>query len=269
MSGLNIKELRYADDLVLMALSRKHAEDMLAILGDISEEYGLVIHPGKTEYLVIQKVLTDSTITFRGAIIPRVSKFRYLGTTITQNLNDSEEVRIRIGIGKAALRKCKYLASSLVQSLVIAKVLYNSITLTFKAADLKRFDAFGRMIWRTLLGIKWSDFITNERLAELIGGRWCLTSDEVLERKAKWCAHVMRQGGLPGAAIDGLPTGTVRGRGRPKLCWIDNVTEWSGRSVKEPRREAIERHQVMAATPGVRHHYNLRTRRPRTQVYAE
>lgn len=147
VSGLNIKELRYADDLVLMALSRKHAEDMLAILGDIiSEEYGLVIHPGKTEYLVIQKVLTDSTITFRGAIIPRVSKFRYLGTTITHNLNDSEEVRIRIGIGKAALRKCKYLASSLVQSLVIAKVLYNSITLTFKAADLKRFDAFGRMI---------------------------------------------------------------------------------------------------------------------------
>ena len=81
--------------------------------------------------------------------------------------------------------------------------------------------------------------------------------------------YVMRQGGLPSAAIDGLPTGTIRGRGRPKLRWIDNVTKWSGRCVKELRRAAIERHQVMAATPWVCHHYNLRIRRPRTQVYAE
>ena len=55
----------------------------------------------------------------------------------------------------------------------------------------------------------------------------------------------------------------------PKLRWIDNVTKWSVRSVEELRRAAIERHQVRAATPGVRPHYNLRTRRPRTQVYAE
>ena len=32
---------------------------------------------------------------------------------------------------------------------------------------------------------------------------------------------------------------------------------------------ATQREQVMAATPGVRPHYNLRTRRPRTQVYAK
>ena len=92
---------------------------------------------------------------------------------------------------------------------------------------------------------------------------------KILERKAKWCTHVMRQGGLPGAAIDGLPTGTTRGRDRPKLRWIDNITKWSARSVKELRRAAIERHQVMAATPGVHRYYNLRTRQPWTQVFAE
>ena len=75
----------------------------------------------------------------------------------------------------------------------------------------------------------------------------------------------MRQG----TAIDGLSTDTVRGRGRPKLRWIENVTKWSGRCVGELRRASIERDQVMAATPGVRPHYNLRTRRPRMQYYAE
>ena len=47
----------------------------------------------------------------------------------------------------------------------------------------------------------------------------------------------MRQGGLPDAVIDG----TIRGTGRPKLCYIDNVTKWSGRSVEELRRAAIKR----------------------------
>ena len=37
-----------------------------------------------------------------------------------------------------------------------------------------------------------------------------LQVDKVLERKAKWCAHVMRQEGLPGTVSDGMPTGTNR-----------------------------------------------------------
>ena len=56
------------------------------------EEYGLAIHLGKTEYLVIQQTMTNKTIAFHGATIPCVRKFRYLGTTITHNLSDSEEV---------------------------------------------------------------------------------------------------------------------------------------------------------------------------------
>ena len=67
--------------------------------------------------------------------------------------------------------------------------------------------------------------------------------------------------------LDGLPTGTIRGRGRPKLRWIDNFTKWSGRSVGELRGAAIERDQVMAGTPGVHPNYNLsRGHRRRSMV---
>ena len=52
----------------------------------------------------------------------------------------------------------------------------------------------------------------------------------VRAEEAKWCNHVMRLGGQPSAVIDGLPTGTIRGRGRPKLRWIDSVTKWSSRT---------------------------------------
>ncbi len=66
----------------------------------------------------------------------------------------------------------------------------------------------------------------------------------MLEWKAMWWAHVIRQGGLPDAVTDGLPMGTSRGRGHPKLRWIDNVQELL-------RIAEIEREQVMAANPGM------------------
>ena len=47
-----------------------------------------------------------------------------------------------------------------------------------------------------------------------------------------------------------------------QIIVLDNVTRWSGRSVGELRRAAIERDHVRVATPGVHPHYNLRTMRP-------
>lgn len=81
---------------------------------------------------------------------------------------------------------------------------------------------------------------------------------------------MIRQGGLQSAIIDGLPADTRRGRGRPKLRWIGNVTDWSGNSVPELRRAAVEREQLTRAVPAIPlNRYNLRERRPRSIDYAE
>lgn len=154
--------------LYCLASTPKMQRLCLLFLAQCQRSEGVIIHPGKTEYMVIQPVMADNTITYKGASIPLVDKFRYLGTTITYNLDDSLEVCKRIGMGKAALWNCKYLSSQvsldtkiqLVRSLVLTKTLYSSTTLSLKATDIKCYDAFGRTIWRTLLGIKWSDFIT-------------------------------------------------------------------------------------------------------------
>ena len=106
---ISIKEIRYADDLVMMELCRADAEEVLAVLGDTSDGYGLVIHPGKTEYMVGQPTMDDNTITYRLIPIPRITSFKYLGTSINHTLDDSKEVRMRIGMGKSTLQQCKYL----------------------------------------------------------------------------------------------------------------------------------------------------------------
>ena len=101
----------------------------------------------------------------------------------------------------------------LVRSLVLAKTLYSSSTLPLKSTDIKRYNAFGRSIRRTMLGIKWSDLISNDSLMGMIDGRWYLTGEDVIGRKAAWCGHVIRRGGLQNAILDGLPAGTQRERG--------------------------------------------------------
>jgi len=268
VNGIVMKEASYADDLVMLALNADDAESMLDVLGNISERYGLHIHPRKTEYMVFSSTFDDHTLSFRDSPIPRVQSFNYLGVTISYNLCDSKEISMRIGMGKAALRNCSYLRSQRVSSdtkvrlaraLILSKVSYGSSTLTLKSSDIKKYDSLGRSIWRGMLNIRWQDHVSNEVLYEMIGGRWCFSSNDIIHRKATWLGHAARQGGIARAVIDGLPAGTRRGPGRPRLRWVNNISNWSGQTPAELVAAGVRRDEIMPKAI-VHRHYNLRSR---------
>ena len=266
VDGCYSKEQRYADDLVLMALTAADAEEMLNILGDIADDYGLSIHPDKTEYMVIQTSMGLDTISYRGNPLKRTSEFRYLGTYITHNLNDSREISARIAMTKATLKDCAYLKSHrisidvklhLIEALVASRLTYGCSTWTIKAADMNRLDALGREVWRRLLGFTWKDHVSNDVLTTQIAGRWLFSSDTILQRKAKWCGHAVRYGGLTSAVLFGLPSGLKRKPGRPHMRWIDNLTKWTGRSATQLLEDGRQRINIVK---GHKPHvvYNLR-----------
>ena len=113
-----------------------------------------------------------------------------------------------------------------------------------KTADAKRLDAFGREIWRRLFGLSWQDMVSNEDLESRIGGRWTFSTDLVYARKASWCGHAVRSGGLSVAVIAGLPAHTRRGPGRPRASWVNNLTQWSGLSVAELKDAGLRRIEI-------------------------
>ena len=43
--------------------------------------------------------------------------------------------------------------------------------------------------------------------------------------------------------------GTQRGRGRPKIRWVRNVTEWSGKGIPQLRLAAVARDRLTKAAP--------------------
>lgn len=251
VNGIQCYEQRYADDLVLMALCSTDAENMLTTLGNVAEQqYGLHIHKAKTEYMVIQPTMEGPTIKFRGCDIQRVPVFRYLGTIISHNLDDSQEIRTRIAIAKDTLNRCTYLKSPrinlstklhIIRALVASRLTYGCSTWSVKASDENRLDALGREIWRRLLGYTWSDRLSNNDLHQLIDGRWTFSFNTIMERKAAWCGHAHRHGGLTSAVIAGLPEGTSRSRGRPSMRWVDNLTRWSGLTTPELETAALNR----------------------------
>ncbi len=147
----------------------------------------------------------------------------------------------------------------LAKALILSRVLYGASTLTLKAGDLKKYDSLGRSIWRAMLNIRWQDHVSNERLYEMIGGRWCFSSSDIIRRKTMWLGHAARQGGIARAVIGGLPAGTRRGPGRPRLRWVDNISSWSGLSSVELVEASIQ-HEEIKPKINVHHQYNLRSR---------
>ena len=94
IGGHTLNNLRYADDIVLIAQSKEKLQEMLDIIDFYSEENGLSINQKKTECMVVSKYqnVIDSGITLKGNPIKQVENFKYLGTWITNDGKCDKEI---------------------------------------------------------------------------------------------------------------------------------------------------------------------------------
>ena len=80
--------------------------------------------------------------------------------------------------------------------------------------------------YRKLLRISWTKLITTEQVYILANTNKQLLS-HVRCRKLQYFDHVMRQShdSIVNTMMTGLAEGS-RSRGRPKICWFDNIMSW-------------------------------------------
>ena len=87
IGGYTLNNLRYADDIVLIAQSKEKLQEMLNIIDKYSEENGLSINLKKRESMTVSKYRkgVDTIIELKGIPIKQVENFKYLGTWISND----------------------------------------------------------------------------------------------------------------------------------------------------------------------------------------
>jgi hypothetical protein len=107
--------LAYADDINIVGENINTINKITQALLDASKEVGLEMNPEKTKYMLMsrsQKTGQKYSIKIANRSFEDVAKFRYLGTTLTDQNHMHEEIKSRLISRNACYRSVQSLLSS-------------------------------------------------------------------------------------------------------------------------------------------------------------
>ena len=104
IDGEYLSHLILADDIVLIANSTSKLQEMLQDIHDISKPVGLKMHLGKTKIMCNKHVNKDD-VSADGKKIEEVDSYVYLGQMVTQDHDQPQEMKRKIGQGWSAFCK--------------------------------------------------------------------------------------------------------------------------------------------------------------------
>jgi len=99
-----INNLRYADDIELIAQSPQALQTLLDKVETVSREYGLEMNTKQTKVMTITPQKEQITIICQGKELEQVETFKYLGAIITENGDCIKEIQARLGAARGAVR---------------------------------------------------------------------------------------------------------------------------------------------------------------------
>ena len=80
-SGNKIKKIRYADDAVLVAETRKALQRMMDKLNESCKVYGMAINVKKTKVMVVSRTGKERcSIVLDNKILEQIDRYKYLGS---------------------------------------------------------------------------------------------------------------------------------------------------------------------------------------------
>ena len=264
IGGVNINNLRYADDSVLLAESEEELQRLVEKVNDEGERFGMAINVSKTKTMVAsrKKEVPNVSIQINDTLIEQVNKFVYLGQTVTEDGKCDSAIKQRIEIARSVFMKmdkilcCRKLNFELRcriwKCYIWSTLLYGVETWTLCKETERKLESFEMWCFRRMLRISWVMKISNKEVLNRASKERDLMKT-VQKRKLVYVGHVMRGGGLQKTLLEGMVEGK-RERGRQRTTWFDDVKKWTGLSYGDVRTIVWDRGRwrCIAAIPVIK-----------------
>ena len=221
-----------------MTESEEELKSLLMKVKVESEKVGLKLNIQKT------KVMESGPITSWEIDGEIVSDFIFLGSKITADGDCSHEIKRRLLLGRKVMTNLDSIFKSrditlstkvhLVKAMVFPVVIYGCESWTLRKVECQRIDAFELWCWRRLLRVPWTARISNQSILKEISPG-CSLEGMMLRLKHQYFGYLMRR-------VDSLEKTLMLGgiggrrRGRPRMRWLDGITDSMDVSLSELRK---------------------------------
>ena len=250
-----VTDLDFADDVAIFAETLEVLIGALDAFHNTAGPLGLKISWIKTKIQAFGGLLDDAvqSVQVHGENVEVVDRFTYLGSVVHSNGDSAVEVNRRLGLAygvmdslNQSIWRCRYLSRNIkirvFKSLVLPVLLYASETWTLNANLRRRLNAFGTKSLRRIMGYRWFDLVSNERL--LCEADMRPVTCQITKRQLQLFGHVARRPESdPAHGVVSAETNREwrRARGRPQNSWLGQVDRMCWDVLRVGRRNAWRR----------------------------
>ena len=238
IDGLNLTDLRFADDIALLSDSLQDIKKMLEDLQEVCAQVGLKMNISKTKFMT--NLVPSGNIAVGDCEVELVDKYTYLGHEVRISRdNQTCELKRRITLSWAAYGKLGDVFKSnlpiclkrkVFNQCILPVMTYGAETLTLTVTSARKLRITQRKMERSMLGVSLREHVRNEDLRARTGVTDVIY--QVAKLKWNWAGHVARMtdGQWTKRLLERRPRADKRNRGRPPTRWTDDIkritTNW-------------------------------------------
>ena len=250
INGETVSNLRFADDIDLLAGSEEELIVLTSSLNKTSLKFGMELNADKCKIMITggkdeRHGQVNTRIDDRNVEV--VDSFCY----ITDDCKSTRDVKARLAMALDKMTqlntiwKNKKISTKskirLLRATILSVALYGCQSWTLTKELEARIKSFEFKCYRRLLRIPYTEHKSKEEVKnriELEVGKVVNLVEVVRKRKLQWFGHVARQGAdsLAKIILEGK-----RNRGRPEKSWMNNIIEWTGMKVVDLIKSARDR----------------------------
>jgi hypothetical protein len=234
LPGEPLRDLEYADDIILASGCVLELQDTLNNITVAARRFGLDLSPGKCKVMVFDWSAPAPALTLNGNTLEVVDSFIYLGCRFSTN-GSQEETTNRIAKARAAFTNLHHLwrrrdvslslKGRVYNATVRAVLLYGCETWTTRVEDVQRLTVFDHRCLRSIARVWWEQRVSNDEVRRRvfgIGSQSHPIGYALKKKQLRWLGHVLRmpQHRLPRRALQARATSTWKRRpGGQRQTW--------------------------------------------------